>query len=134
GFSFRFTFHLDLRAQVFYGDVARVVAKRWQPSRAFRRFSSVDRTTVVRVLIGKNGAIVHRTVHASAGLDFLDRTALEALPVGGQLAPPPPGLRPAGHLVAVRIKFMHAARGADLVSTGRDRPEDADGPTSPTDP
>jgi TonB family protein len=134
-YSLRFTFHLDLRAQLFYSDVGRMVAKRWHPLPVYRRFGTIDRTTVVRALVGKTGTLVHRTVITSSGIDFLDRVALEALPVGGALATPPPGLRPSGHLVPVRIKFVHAVRGADLVSTGRDRPDgdDADsGTAAPT--
>jgi TonB family protein len=122
GITFPYRFDFDLTVASFHKQLTRKIRAGWRPSPAFRRFGGwgEDRSTVVRVLLREDGALVHASVVGTSGVDLLDNSALASLKPGTQLAAPAPILRRPGALVPVRIVFVHALRGPDLVYAERE--------------
>jgi hypothetical protein len=107
-FSFVFSFTFDLSPLRFMTATRQVVLDRWRPSRAFRQVGDRDRVTAVRLLLKRDGGVVHISPVASAGIDFLDAGVLEALKPGDRLPAPPESLvRSPGALIPIWIEFQH---------------------------
>lgn len=72
--------------------------RNWNPSRVFRRFDpefrklGSERTTVVKITLQQDGAILEAAVSHSSGLDFLDQEALRALRAAKPFNNVPPGM------------------------------------------
>jgi TonB family protein len=123
GLTFPFRFDFDLTVAAFLKQVTRRIREEWRPSPAFRRFGGwgEDRSTAIRILLKDDGTLIHASVIGSSGVDLLDNSALSALKLGTRLAPPASALRRPGSLVPVRVVFVHALRGPDLVYAERER-------------
>jgi TonB family protein len=112
GLSFKFGFTLLTGAYRYVGQLQRAITATWKPSSAFRSSGDKDRATVVRLLLRKDGLVIHTKVLSSAGLDFLDAEALAAAKPGTQLPAPPEALGRRPGLVPVEIEFLHRVHGA----------------------
>jgi len=72
--------------------------RNWNPSRVFRRFDpdfrklGSERTTVVKITLQQDVAILEAAVSHSSGLDFLDQEALRALRAAKPFNNVPPGM------------------------------------------
>jgi TonB family protein len=72
--------------------------RNWNPARVFRRFDpdfrklGSERTTVVKITLQQDGAILEAAVSRSSGLDFLDQEALRALRAAKPFNNVPPGM------------------------------------------
>jgi TonB family protein len=107
-FSFTFTFTFDLSPLRFGTAVRQVLLERWRPSRAFARVGDQQRITALRVLIRRDGEVVQINPVASAGIDFLDASALKAIKPGDRLPPLPDAFpRLPGGLIALWVEFQH---------------------------
>jgi TonB family protein len=110
GVQFNFRLAVDDSGPSFLQRARRAVRARWRPSPAFFRSGDRERVTVARVLLTAQGVLTSASVVASAGIDFLDRGALEALQAGTQLPGPPDDFVPRAGLVPVLIEFHHTVK------------------------
>ena len=108
GLTFEFSFTYDLSQLQFLTATRRALLERWRPSRAFRIGGDRERSTVVRALLKADGSVAQTNQVASAGIDFLDSAAVDAIRPGDRLPPPPDSFRrqPDGS-VPVWIEFQH---------------------------
>jgi TonB family protein len=107
-FSFTFTFTFDLSPLRFLTAVRQTLLERWRPSRAFRQVGDHQRITAVRVLIRRDGEVVQINPVASAGIDFLDAGALQAVKIGDRLPALPDSFpRLPGGVLALWVEFQH---------------------------
>ena len=94
GFDVRCSFHLDVGLFRFANKLHHAIAQHWRPSHAFASTSEVERKTVVRLMLDRQGALVEASVVASAGIDFLDSGAVGWAKPGIKFPPPrPPSAR-----------------------------------------
>jgi outer membrane biosynthesis protein TonB len=109
GFDVRCSFHLDVGLFRFASQLHHAIAERWRPSAAFAATSEVERKTVVRLMLDRQGALVEASVVASAGVDFLDSGALEWAKPGIRFPPPPPAFGKSEGPVPIFVAFLHRA-------------------------
>ena len=83
----------------FFNRVKDTVASRWHPQEKIRSYDPLekkymfkDRTTVVRVILDKDGYLMDVFVYKTSGVDFLDAEAIEAFQRCVQFPNPPEGL------------------------------------------
>jgi TonB family protein len=120
GLSFLFTFDLETIVGDYLREVGRLVQEQWHPSRAYRVFIGMDRTTVVSVRLAADGRLAGASVQRSAGLDFLDNAALAAVRPGLRLPRPPAALPAVAGLVPVRAIFVYRTRAPNEVHMVRE--------------
>jgi TonB family protein len=109
GFTFPFAMTLDLEMARWRSDVKRMVAALWHPRP--RLYIDQDRVTVVKLLLGPDGAVAHAAIDTTSGSGFLDGSALSAVSPGLRLPRPPRSLEEVAGMRPVRIAFMHRFRG-----------------------
>jgi outer membrane biosynthesis protein TonB len=98
---------LDVGMFAFAAKIRAVVAGRWRPSPAFSQTSEQERITLVRMLLSRDGKLLQTEVAQSAGIEFLDRAAREAVPLGTNLPVPPPAFTRQPGPAQVLISFRH---------------------------
>jgi protein TonB len=89
GFTVRCTFSIDAGSYKFGNALHRAIAGQWHPSRAFLSQVDRERVTMVQLELSAQGVITRASLVSSAGIGFLDQSALAALPAGLRLAQPP---------------------------------------------
>jgi len=89
----------------YFNRIKQAVAMQWDPNGALRlrdpsgeRFAYRDRITVVTVRLDDAGTLKDVTVQKSSGVDFLDRTALDAFRKAQPFVNPPNGLAQNGEI------------------------------------
>jgi TonB family protein len=111
GFEFDISLTLELMVAQFREAMKQQLRQWWRPSPAFRLSGDRERVTVARVLLTPAGVVSRAEVVSSAGIDFLDRGALDTLQAGRQFPDPPAGAYGSvAGLVAVWIEFHHRVR------------------------
>jgi TonB family protein len=83
----------------FFNRVKQNVAEVWNPMDAAQKrdpdgslYFQKDRTTILSITLNNQGAVTDIKVARSSGLDFLDRTAIDAFEKAQPFVNPPPGL------------------------------------------
>ncbi len=109
GFDVRCSFHLDVGLFRFANKLHHAIAEHWRPSQAFAATSEVERKTVVRLRLDRQGVLVDGVVVASAGVDFLDSGAVAWVKPGIRFPPPPPAFGKGEGPVPVFVAFLHRA-------------------------
>jgi TonB family protein len=109
GFDVRCALHLDVGLYRFANALHRAIAEEWRPSRAFLASGDEERTTVVRLMLDRNGVLATTSVVSSAGIEFLDTGALAALKPGARLPAPPSAFIRRPGPVPVFVAFYHRA-------------------------
>lgn len=107
GYALQFGFHLDVAMFHFASQVQRTILEEWRGSPAFRQAGDHARKTLARLLLTKEGVLVHVVVLGSSGLDFLDEGIGKALQPGMRFPPPPPAFGHRPGLVPVDLEFLH---------------------------
>lgn len=109
GFKVRCEFHLDVGMFRFADELRRAIEQIWKPSKAFQASAEIERTTIVRMMVSRDGSLLSTTVMQSSGIDFLDKGALAPLEPGLRFPPPPPGFGQGAGPAAVFVGFAHRA-------------------------
>jgi TonB family protein len=91
GFDVKCSMTMEIGVFRFAREIRNAIADVWRPSLAYRASDPMERTTLVKLTVGRDGALSQVNVINSAGLDFLDRNVIEAVKPGMRLPPPPPG-------------------------------------------
>ena len=119
GYALQFGFHLDVAVFHFRKQVERAILEDWRGSPAFRQAGDRPRTTKARMLLTREGALVHILVLTSAGLELLDEGVRKALQPGKRFPPPPPAFVRRPGLIPVDLEFLHNVRAPSNVHTLR---------------
>ena len=98
---------LDVGMFAFAAKIRAVVAELWRPSVAFSRTSEEERITLVRLMLSREGKLLETQLVQTAGIDFLDKAAREAVPLGTNLPVPPPAFTRQPGPAQVLIAFRH---------------------------
>jgi TonB family protein len=96
----------------YFNRIKQAVASAWDPSSALRardpsgeRFAYKDRTTILAVTLNGEGALTDVRVQRSSGVDFLDRTCVEAFERAQPFVNPPRGLADSGGVIKFTFGF-----------------------------
>jgi TonB family protein len=109
GFDVRCTFHLDVGLYRFANELHQAIAQEWRPSKAYAATMEIERKTIVRLMLTKQGALTEAKVVSSAGIDFLDQGAVAWARPGMQFPPPPPAFGKGEGPVPIFVAFLHLA-------------------------
>jgi len=97
----------------YFNRIKQAVATQWDPITPLRqrdptlqRFAYRDRITVLSVKLDDSGAIRGLNVEKSSGVDFLDRTAVEAFQKAQPFVNPPRGLADGSGEIAFTFGFV----------------------------
>jgi TonB family protein len=107
GFSVQLRFQFELGVFRFATQLKNALLAQWQPSVFFKRAGDRTRSTITRVMVTREGVLVHATVLTSAGFGYLDDSAMEALRPGLRLPPPPAAFAQRPGLVPIFVEFVH---------------------------
>ena len=107
GFSVPVSFQLQLGVFRFAIQLKQALLAQWQPSMFFRRAGDRPRSTIARLMLTRQGVLVHATVLTSAGYTYLDDTAMDALKPGIHLPAPPAVFAQRPGLVPIFVEFVH---------------------------
>ncbi len=96
----------------YFNRIKQAVATQWDPTSSLRardptgeRFAYKDRVTVVSVTLDDGGTLKNVAVQKSCGVEFLDRSAVEAFQKAQPFANPPRGLANAQGDIAFTFGF-----------------------------
>jgi TonB family protein len=108
GLTVNCTFHLDVGMFVFAARIRQAIEGLWRPSRSYAASDDqMERITLLRLLVERNGKLVSTNVVTSAGIDFLDENARRPLEPGIVLPIPPPAFTRQPGPAQVFLKFLH---------------------------
>ncbi len=110
----------------YFNRIKQAVATQWDPITPLRqrdpnlqRFAYKDRITVLSVRLDDSGALRGVNVERSSGVDFLDRTAVEAFRKAQPFVNPPHGLANDQGEIAFTFGLSHAFAIRALMPRGR---------------
>jgi TonB family protein len=107
GFDVKCSMNFDLGTFRFAREINKAIADVWRPSLAYRAADPLERTTLVKLTVGRDGSLAQVNMINSAGIDFLDRNVLEAVKPGMRLPPPPPGYANSPGGTFMFVAFQH---------------------------
>jgi TonB family protein len=83
----------------YFNRIKQAVSGTWNPSRALEQrdpdhstYGDKDRYTLLSVTLDQSGSVKDLVVKKSSGVDFIDRTTIEAFKKAQPFANPPPGI------------------------------------------
>jgi len=110
----------------YFNRIKQAVSSTWNPQRALDQrdpdrslFGSRDRYTLLSVTLDPTGGLKDVVVKKTSGMDFLDRTTIEAFKRAQPFANPPPGIvEPNGEIRFVFGFYLEVGRGGFQVFRG----------------
>ena len=99
--------NFDLGTFRFAREINKAIADVWRPSLAYKASDPIERTTLVKLTVGRDGTLAQVNMLSSAGIDFLDRNVTEAIKPGLRLPPPPPGYANSPGGAFLFVAFQH---------------------------
>ena len=107
GYDVRYTLTLEVGMFRFAREVHKAIADAWRPSLAYRQSEALERKTVVRLTVSRDGVINQAAVITPAGIDFLDAGALAAVKPGMRLPALPPAFKNSPGPISLFVAFSH---------------------------
>jgi TonB family protein len=107
GFDVKCSLFLDVGMFRFARDIHRAISEIWRPSQAYRASEGMERTTILKLTLGRDGTLSAVDKVSSAGIDFLDRNALDAVRPGMRLPPPPTSYTASAGGTFMFVAFQH---------------------------
>ncbi|MGI6395270.1 MAG: energy transducer TonB family protein [bacterium] len=97
----------------YFNKIKREVSKHWQPAHVLiihdprsHIYGRKDRYTKLAVKISSNGTLLRASVDISAGVDFLDREAINAFKAATPFPPPPQAILNENNTLDIYFGFM----------------------------
>ena len=114
----------------YFNRIKQAVSSTWNPQRALDQrdpdrtlFGNRDRYTLLTVTLDNTGALKDVVVKKTSGVEFLDKTTVEAFKKAQPFANPPPGIvEPNGEIRFTFGFYLEVGHGFQIFREGRERP------------